>query len=326
MAKRTLNNIRLGGFVLAGMFFLVLTLYFLGKNRNLFGSSFMLKAQFSSVSGLRAGNNIRFAGIEVGTVKKVKILSDTLIEVTMMIDTRVKKFIFKNAEVSIGTDGLMGNKLLNITPVKKSAVPVEEGDLLVSKKTLDTDEMLKILNTTNENIAFISAELKETVLRINNSKSLWAVLDDRSLSPTLRNSFFNFQKVSVKAREIADHLNEIVTDIKKGNGSVGTLLADTSFSHNLNQAVNKIQEVGDNANTFTLKLNELADSINSGVTGGKGAVNLLLSDSVFANKINSSIEHIEKAAYNLNQNMEALKHNILFRGYFRKLEKEKSKN
>lgn len=325
MAKRILNNIRLGIFVLTGMFFLILTLYFLGKNRNLFGSTFSLKAEFKNVSGLRAGNNVRFAGIEVGTVKKVKILSDTLIEVTMMIDTKVKNFIFKNAEANIGTDGLMGNKLVNIIPVRERAPQVEDGDLLISKRVTDTDEMLVTLDRTNQNIAFISEQLKESVQRLNQSKGLWDLLNDQTLSPNLRSSLNNIQQTSVKARELVNHLNGLVIDLKNGTGSVGELLRDTIFSHNLNQAIYKIQDVGEKANTLSEKLVDLADSINADVENGKGALQLILTDSVFANTIRTSVDAIEKAANNFNQNMEALKHNFLFRGYFKRLEKEKTK-
>jgi phospholipid/cholesterol/gamma-HCH transport system substrate-binding protein len=326
LAKQTFNNIRLGLFVLAGMLFLVFTLYMLGKNKNLFGSTFMLKAHFENVNGLKAGNNVRFAGIEVGTVKKVKILNDTLIEVSMAVDTKVKKFILKNAEVTIGTDGLVGNKVINITTVQQRADPVTNGDLLITKKSTDTEEMLKTLSNTNENIAFISQELKLTVQRLNNSKALWALLNDSTISPAIKKSLKNIQMTSVKANEFVSGLNDIAIDVKSGKGSVGALLTDTVFVHNLNEAVYKIQQVGDNANTLAAKLNEITDDIKSDMNNGKGTASLILKDSSFAGHINKTIENIEQATEALNQNMEALKHNILFRGYFRKLEKQKNKN
>jgi phospholipid/cholesterol/gamma-HCH transport system substrate-binding protein len=62
----------------------------IGKNRNLFGSTYELKARFGNVQGLVSGNNVRFSGIQAGTVKRVKILSDTVIEVTMVIDRKMK--------------------------------------------------------------------------------------------------------------------------------------------------------------------------------------------------------------------------------------------
>jgi ABC-type transport system involved in resistance to organic solvents, periplasmic component len=65
MAKRAINNVKLGAFVLSGLFLLILLLYMIGKNRNMFGSNFILKARFENVQGLKSGNNVRYAGIDV---------------------------------------------------------------------------------------------------------------------------------------------------------------------------------------------------------------------------------------------------------------------
>ncbi|HJW30253.1 MAG TPA: MlaD family protein, partial [Saprospiraceae bacterium] len=241
MTKERSNNARLGIFVLAGLFFLILTLYLLGKNKNLFGSTFALKAYFGNVSGLRAGNNVRFSGIEVGTVKKVKILSDTMIEVTMAIDTKVKKFIMKNAEVTIGTDGFVGNKIVNISSVAKPSKPVDDGDLLVSRKITDVEEMLKTLDKTNRNIAVISEGLKETVQRLKESKAFWSLLNDSTLPRGIRNSVANVRNASSKANELADQLNQVIADVRNGKGTIGNLLNDTVFVHNLNEAAGKIK-------------------------------------------------------------------------------------
>src|SRR5574339_214522 len=111
MAKQMVNNIKLGVFVMAGLLFLILLLYMIGKNKNLFGSNFILKARFENVQGLQTGNNVRYAGIESGTVKKITILNDTVVEVVMVIDDKMKSIIRKNAIVSIGTDGFVGNKV-----------------------------------------------------------------------------------------------------------------------------------------------------------------------------------------------------------------------
>ena len=181
MAKRAINNVKLGIFVLAGLLFLVLLMYMIGKNRNLFGDTYELKVKFDNVHGLVPGNNVRFSGIEAGTVKKVNILSDTVIEVTMIIKTKMLKIIRKNAIASIATDGLVGNKVINITPSRKPADLAVEGDVLDSKKAIDTDEILETLSKTNNDIAVIASELKTTVLRINNSKALWSLLNDESL-------------------------------------------------------------------------------------------------------------------------------------------------
>lgn len=90
MVKKTINNLKLGIFVLAGLLVVIISLYMIGRDTNLFGKNYTLRAHFENVQGLTPGNNIRYSGIQVGTVKKVKILNDTLIEVTMLIDLKMK--------------------------------------------------------------------------------------------------------------------------------------------------------------------------------------------------------------------------------------------
>jgi phospholipid/cholesterol/gamma-HCH transport system substrate-binding protein len=325
MAKRIMNSIKLGAFVLAGLLFLVFLLYMIGKNSNLFGDTYVLKARFENTQGLVSGNNVRFSGIQSGTVKKVKILNDTIIEVTMIIDKKMKTIIRKNAIVSIGTDGLVGNKLVNIIPSKQPAPLAEEGDILASKKAVDTDEMLQTLYKSNNDIAIIAAELKTTVQRINNSSALWALLNDKSIPQDLRASVANIRLATGKADNMATNLNAIIKDVKNGKGSVGAILTDTSFAKNLNTAILKIKDVGVEADLLAGEINKTIAGIRQDLNTGKGPLNALLKDSLMVLKLNKSLENIQKSTDGFNQNMEALKHNFLLRGYFKKQEKQKLK-
>lgn len=323
MAKKTVNTIKLGIFVLAGLLVLIISLYMIGRDTNLFGKNYTLRARFGNVHGLTSGNNIRYAGIQVGTVKKVKLLSDTLIEVTMLIDQKMQKFIHRNDVVSMSTDGLMGNRILNIEPAGDGSPLALEGDLLVTKKSVSTDEIMETLDKTNRNIAFISEELKITVTRINNSKALWNLLDDESLPANLRASVTNIRKATVRADDMVTDLQAIITDIKNGKGSLGAILSDTAIAYNLNEAALKIQQVGTQASHLTEELTRLTGEIQRDINTGKGPANALLKDSVLVIKLNNSLSSIEKGTESFNQSMEALKHNFLLRGYFRKLEKKK---
>jgi len=323
MAKRAVNNIKLGAFVLGGLLFLVLLLYMIGKNRDLFGKTYVLKARFENIQGLVSGNNIRFSGIRAGTVKRVKILNDTVIEVTMLIETKMKDIIRKNAIVSIGTDGLVGNKVVNIMPSRQPAPLAVEGDYLISKKAVDTEDMLQTLYKTNNDVAVIASELKSTVQRINNSSALWEILNDKSLPQDLRMAVANIRSATGRAGNMVDNFNSIITDVKNGKGSVGSLLTDTSFAQNLNEAVVKIRSVGENADKLAAEISQVVAGINQDLNKGSGTANALLKDSLMVVKLNASLDNIQKGTDGFNQNMEALKHNILFRGYFKKLEKKK---
>lgn len=326
MAKKIINTVKLGAFVLSGLLFLILLLYMIGKNRHLFGPAFIVKARFENVQGLVPGNNVLFSGIEVGTVKKINILSDTLIEVVMVIDDKMQKIIRNNAVVSIGSDGLMGNKIINISPARSPAPLVKKDEVLPVRKAASTDDMLQVLSKTNQDISVIATQLKITVERINNSSALWTILNDETLPRNLRTSAANVQLATARAAVVANDLQSVVSNIKNGKGSLGAVLTDTSFAANLNDAIVKIKGVGDRANELTKVLNSVIAGVKQDINEGKGPVNALLKDSSMVVKISSSLDNIQKGTDAFSQNMEALKHNFLFRGYFRKLDKQKKKD
>lgn len=309
--------------MLGGLFFLMLMLYIIGKDQNMFGNTFTIKARFENVQGLVPGNNVRYAGIEAGTVKKLAIISDTVIEVTMIIDNKIKPFIRSNALAAIGTDGLMGNKVVNITASPQPAPLVAEGGLLQVKKGVDMDEILQTLNKTNNDVAVIAGNLKTTVQRINNSTGMWKLLNDNSIPDHLRTAASNVQLATARAAELTNDLSVIVNDVRSGKGSVGALLKDTAFVNSLNATLKKITEVGDHADKLAATIDETVANVQDDLQHGKGTANMVLKDSMLALKLNASMENIQRGTDAFSQNMEALKHNFLFRGYFRRLEKQK---
>ncbi len=323
MAKSTISNVKLGVFVTSGLAFLIFLLYMIGKKQNMFGSNFILKARFSNTQGLMQGGNVRFSGIEAGTVKAVNMINDTVIEVEMIVKSKMKRFIPKNAIASISTDGLMGDKLVNIIPVKEPAAFVDENDILTGKSTVNIADMLPRLQSTNNDVAIIAESLKRTVQQINNSTALWKILNDNTLPESLRQSLKNVHQTTIKAGEIVNDVQQMVAGVKQGNGSLGTILKDTTLAVNLNKALLKIQSVGDSADTLTAKINNMVQLIQDEVENGKGTANALLRDSVLVNKINNSMDNVEKGTQSFNENMEALKHTFLLKGYFRKQQKSK---
>ena len=323
MKTKTFNNIKLGAFVLAGLIFLLLILYMIGKNRTMFGGNYKLRARFENVQGLKSGNNVRYAGIDIGTVEKVSIINDTLMEVKMIIDNKAKFILRKNAIVSIGTDGLVGNKVVNIAASKSDSPLAEENDILPTKKPIDTDEMLRTVNKTNNDIAVIAKNLKLTSNKLNNSEALWALLNDKSLPDNLKKSAANIRLVTNNLYNMSKDVNSMVSKIKKGEGSIGKIINDTSFAKSLEEAVINIKDAGNEVSTLSKDINKAVKEIENNINDGNGTVHALLKDTGLVIKINHSLDNIEDGTKGFNQNMDALKHSFLFRGYFRKLEKAK---
>jgi phospholipid/cholesterol/gamma-HCH transport system substrate-binding protein len=321
-AKRKLiDNTKLGLFVMGGLLFMVFSLYMIGSNRNLFGSTFVISATFYNVNGLTPGNNVRFSGIDVGTVKSITIESDSTILVSMILDKKMKKYLKQNAVATIGTDGLMGNKLININSQPGSSTPLKTGDRIQSLKPIETDEMLRTLNTTNTNIEIITTNLKSITQKLNNSNSLWNLLADTVIATDLKNSVTDIRKASHNTSRITGDLLNLVKQIEKGEGLAGAIVTDSLLFKNLKSSSQEIQEASKRVRVFSEELNQAMDQIKS----GDGMVGELLYDTALSSKVRNSMTQLEQGISRFNENMEALKHNFLFRGYFRKEEKRKGR-
>jgi len=321
MAQETSKNIRVGAFVLVGTVLLIFSLYLIGAKQNLFGSTFELKSQFKNVNGLMPGNNVRFTGIDVGTVKSVEIINDSTVDVTMIIEDKVQAFIKKNSTAMVGTDGLMGNKLINILTSNEASESVEDGDFLASKSPLGTDDMMRTLNVTNENVKDITVDLKNIVHRLNSPNTLWSILMDTIVAENVKQAIVNIKVTGERTAIITGDLSRIVKHIKNGKGSIGALIADTSFAVKLNQSIVNIKLITDSVALVTGDMHY----ITSKVKKGEGGIGTVLMDTTFVNNLNESMKNIKSGTENFDENMEALKHNILLRNYFKKKEKAAKK-
>lgn len=325
MSNTTINNTKLGIFVLSGLFFLVMALFLIGKNRSFFGSYYTLRAHFNNVYGLTKGNNVRYSGIQVGTVQDIKLLSDTIIEITFTVKKDLAKFIHKEDIVSIGGEGLMGNKVININPSSGDSPLVKDGDLLKSKLTANLDKMIEVLGETTDDIKRIAVGLQKTVDNINNSTALWDLLKDESLPAGIRNSVQHILATTQSIQKSAADLNSMMADIHRGKGNLGMMLRDSSLAIGLNNTVEQANETVKNTHKVTEDLRKLIAEIDDNVRNGKGIVNGILKDESMKQHLAASLRNIEDASAALNENMEALKRNIFFRGYFKKKEKARLK-
>ena len=117
-------------------------------------------------------------------------------------------------------------------------------------------------------------------------------------------------------------MNKMVEQLDFEESAAGVLLSDTISGGRMKNVIEHLE-------TTSIEIEKMAQNLNSiigGINEGNGAINYLTRDSVFVNQLERSIENIEQGTERFNENMEALKHNFLTRGYFRKLEKKEKKN
>jgi phospholipid/cholesterol/gamma-HCH transport system substrate-binding protein len=322
MRNKGIENIKVGALVLSGLLFLILTLYMIGKNRSLLGKTFEITAVVHNVNGLVPGNNVRFKGIDVGTVKSIEVANDTLINVTMIIEEKMKPFIKKNALATIGTDGLMGNKLVNINSAPDHSSAVEEGDVIQSRNPVETDEMLRTLNITNNNIERISSNLYEISTKLNRSESLWSLLSDSIISRDLKNAVADLRRAGRNTADLTQMAKNMTMRLQEGNGIAYQLFTDTTLTNQLATSLDKIEQASNKTSVMISDLQKVIDEMKR----GEGTAGLILADSAFRQSLYNSAMSIEQGTARFNQNMEALKTNFLFKKYYKKMEKEEQQS
>ncbi|HEY5509250.1 MAG TPA: MlaD family protein [Paludibacter sp.] len=190
-------KIRLGLFVAGGIALFVIAIFFIGKQKNLFDAVFKISANFNNVSGLQIGNNVRFAGITVGTVDNIRILNDSTVKVDMLIKKDVWKFIKSDCEVGIGSEGIIGDKLLKISQGSNTASLAKEGQTLRSSEPVETDAIMAGLKVTTDNVEIITQQLSEVMVKINSGEgTLGRLIQDKTIAENLNQTIVNLKKGS----------------------------------------------------------------------------------------------------------------------------------
>jgi phospholipid/cholesterol/gamma-HCH transport system substrate-binding protein len=190
-------KVRLGLFVAGGLALFVLAIFIIGKQKNLFNPVFKLTTTFYNVSGLQVGNNIRFSGINVGTVDNIRIINDSTVRVDMLIRKEVHQFIKSDCEVAIGSEGLIGDRLLIITQGSNDAPLAKERQELTSTEPVETDAIMASLEVTAGNAEIISQQLAEIMYKINGGQgTLGRLIQDTAIAENLNQTIENLKTSS----------------------------------------------------------------------------------------------------------------------------------
>lgn len=298
--SNTLANAKLGIFIFLGSTLLVILIFLLGNKDQLFASTFTIKAHFNNTEGLRNGASVRFGGIDVGAVKSIQIVSDTSVsvEVTMRVKEEVKRFIKKDSRASIETEGLVGNKVVMLTMGSEGADEIKDGGRILSKEPLSFADIIEETQGIMAYTKDMTKNLSEIVNKVNKGEgTIGRIINDDKLY----NAATNLTSTADK------NLTSISSDMK------GVI----ALFDNLGKGV---QDVVTNVNAIVTRI----DTVLQGVSEGKGLLGSLVSEKGKEGKtLNQILDNLvvvtqdaKTSASRLSENMEALKHNWLFKSYF----------
>ncbi|MCP9746817.1 MlaD family protein [Lacihabitans sp. CS3-21] len=327
--KALKNNrpVIVGMFILLGLLILVMTVFTLGNQKKTFVKTFTLYAVFDNVGGLLKGGNVWLSGVKIGTIKRISFYGDSKVIVTMSIEQEAEAYIHKNAKAKIGSDGLIGNKIVIIYGGDKSVPQVVKGDVLKVENGISTDDMMATLQENNKNILQITHDFKSISKKIDNGEgALATLLNDPAIANQLRASTSNLQSTLTNLKTVSEGSKKVLANLEgfskklvlPGN-SVNDIASDTIIYKSLKATLAELNDASKSVTKFTENLKTASEKF-----GQKdNAVGVLLNDSETAAAMKTTLKNLEAGSKKLDEDLEALQHNFLLRRFFKKKAKNK---
>lgn len=310
------RSVIVGAFVALGIIILVAGILTLGSQQKAFVKSIRLSSVFDNVEGLTAGNNVWFSGVKIGTVKNIRFHEDSRIEVEMDIESNVRQYVRKDALATISSDGFIGNKIIMIHGGSPSAPPVENGDALKSESPADLMETLQV---NNVNLVSITSDLKKITSQIAGGKgTVGALLSDSAMADDFRAIVASLKNTADNSEAVSQALSQFTGKLNQEGGLVNDLLTDTTLYNDLQSAVAQLASVSASASVITDNLK----GVSMRLEDPDNVAGMLINDEETAQTLKNTLENLESSSAKLDENMEALQHNFLFRRYFRKKAKQ----
>lgn len=304
-----------GLFIFIGIGIFIAVILTLGDQRKTFVKTFTLKSVFDDVGGLQKGNNIWYSGVKVGTVKKIDFNPNSQVEVTMSIETKMKALIRKDAKAKIGSDGLIGNKIVVIYGGTTAFETVANDDSLIGVSSIKSDDMLAMLQENNKNLLAITGNFKLMSQKIMDGEgTIGSLINDPSLANNLRATVANFKAASVKTGEVIKGLDNFAVKLNAPGGFANQLVTDTTIIRNMRATATQLHQAANNASQFTNDIQKITKDLDK----SNSAIGILLHDETVASDLKATIKNLNTSSQKLDQDLEAVQHNFLLRGFFRK--------
>ncbi|MBW3546047.1 MAG: MCE family protein [Bacteroidetes bacterium] len=303
MDNKVKKDITLGIFITIGLLLFVGLIYYIGSQQQLFGDKVKVVAMFKNVSGLQKGNNVRFSGIKIGTVKSVEIATDSTARVVLTIDEDVSRFIKTDSYASIESEGLMGNKIISVSSGSEEGEPIEDGDLIRSKEAVNIDDVITSFKATSDNARDLTGNLNLISEQIKNAEGLLAkIVSDSVLSEKVSNVVVSLEKTGINAAQITRQVEIAARQVNSGNGLLSKTLHDEGLARDLDVTIDSVKNAGKNLAEASKELKIFMEKLNN----NRGMIDKLLNDSVSAKKLEETMHNVQRGTEDLDKVMETV--------------------
>jgi phospholipid/cholesterol/gamma-HCH transport system substrate-binding protein len=308
-----------GLFVFLGFAFLIAGTLMVGNLHETFTNKMEIVSLFDDVGGLQKGNNVWFSGVKIGTVSNLNFYGKSLVEVRFKIDIKTQQYIRKDAMVKLSSDGLIGNKILVIYGGTDQFPEVQEGDTLGVEKTFTSEDMINTLQENNVNIKAITDDFKTISKTLAAGEgTIGKLLADSSVYANINAATTSLQSASAKADLLVGSLAVFTSNLNKKGTLANELTTDTVIFSSVKASVMQLQQIADSATAIVSNLNQASTNPNS-------TIGVLLHDEESGTRLKETIKNLESSSIKLDEDLEAVQHNFLLRGFFKDKEKAAKK-
>lgn len=312
------KRMAVGLFITLGLAILVVTVFTIGGQHKAFVKSIRLHILFDNVQGLQPGNNIWLSGIKVGTVKTVSFYGNSEVAVTLAVEKKAQPHIRKDSKCRISTDGLIGNKIIVIDGGSANSPLVVDNDSLQSEHIAGTEELMSTLEKSNSNILEITGNLKLISARLTQSQgTLGQLINDPAIADRLKGSLDNLRNATAGSEAMIANLRAFSQQLRQPGGLASQLTTDTVVFTHLRNAVTRLDDATAQVHAFTSSL----QTAGAGLNDKNAPIGMLLHDEDAADNLQRTLKNLRVSSQELSQDLEAIQHSWLLRGFFKKKDK-----
>jgi len=298
------HAVAVGIFVIAGVVLFGVGLFLIGDRRMLFDRSIEINTEFANLNALEPGGKVRVGGMDAGEVVAIRVPAQpsAKFRVTLRIREDFHRLIRADSLATIQTDGLVGNKYIQIEPGTDQAQVIPEAGTIPSREPFELSDMLQRMSDTVDLVRTTIVDLRGGV-----ELALASVTETADEAQRLLNDVgTEAREVMDSAQKVSRDLNVIVAGVREGKGTVGKLLGDEA----LYASVKNIAVDAEKAVASLREASEQAKAAVADLRGENGPLKGVSGD------LQQTLASARDAMQDLEENTEALKHNFFFRGYF----------